>query len=88
MEKNLVPTLDVLKPYWHWRSVAVGGVLALSLSLAMLGWLRQGAIDATSIGMSLGLRVHLIALIACGLEYWLVQRKKKRLPLPELTVRW
>jgi hypothetical protein len=88
MEMNILPTLDFLKPVWFWRAILVGGILAVALSFATLAWLRQNAVDATSLGMSLGLRAHFIALVAYGLEFWLVYRKKTRLPLPELTVRW
>jgi hypothetical protein len=87
MEMNVVPTLDALKPYWSWRSAVVGAVVAVGLVLAIIGWLSLPSVS-TGYGMFFGLRAHLIALIAYGLEYWLADRKNKRLPLPELTARW
>ncbi len=88
MEMNLVPTPDFLRPFWQWRSVAVGAVAALAVTFAGIGWLQLSATESTSLGMFVGLRAHLVALIACGLEFWLTHRKKTRLPLPEVTARW
>ena len=81
MEMNLVPTPDFLRPFWQWRSVAVGAVAALALTFAAIGWLQLSATESTSIGMFVGLRAHLVAIVACGLEFWLTHRKKTRLPL-------
>lgn len=88
MEKNLVPMPDLLKPYWQWRSVAVGAVAAVAYTFASIGWLQLTATQSTAFGLGLGLRAHLVALIACGLEFWLIHRKKRQLPLPEVTARW
>ena len=88
MEMNLIPTPDALRPFWQWRSVAVGVVAALSFTFAAIGWLQLSAAESTSLGMFVGLRAHLVAIVACGLEFWLMHRKKTRLPLPEVTARW
>jgi hypothetical protein len=88
MELNLVPTPDFLRPFWFWRSAVVAGVVAVAFTFAALAWLRLSAFTPTAFGMFLGLRAHLVALVALGLEFWLAHRKKKRLPLPEVTVRW
>jgi hypothetical protein len=41
-----------------------------------------------AISMKLAVRVHLIAVLGALADYWLEQRRKKRLPLPEATFRW
>jgi hypothetical protein len=40
------------------------------------------------LSMKLAVRIQLIAVLGALAEYWLEQRRKKRLPLPEATIRW
>ena len=41
-----------------------------------------------ALSMKLAFRAHLLALLGPLAEYWLEQRRKRRLPLPEATIRW
>ena len=41
-----------------------------------------------ALSMKLAVRVHLVALLGSLSEFWLERRKKLRLPLPEVTIRW
>jgi predicted Zn finger-like uncharacterized protein len=90
MEMNLIPTPDVIRPVWPWRSAILLGILAFTLFFPLIDWLRSSLLSTnlTGLGMNLAIRLHEIALIASALEFWLAQRKKKRLPTPEATLRW
>lgn len=91
LEKNIIPMLDPLRPFWAWRSVLVGGILLLTIIMPVVHLMEYNltAINyAAHIAMSIAIRFHLLAIVACGLEYWLEVRKRSRLPLPEFTARW
>ncbi len=88
MEINVIPTPAAIGPFWKWRPVLLGGLLTFTLLLALLGRMMLMPLQTSEFGMFLGLRVHLVAVIVCALEYWLIHRKTTRLPLPEVTARW
>ena len=90
-EKNWLPMPAALAPFWPWRSVIVGGLLLLAFVVPFfdaLQWNLTAISNPMSLGMKLAIRAHLVAIIASGLEYWLLTRAKAAAPLPDLTIRW
>ena len=89
-EKNWIPLPDALKPIWPWRAVIVGGVLGLAFLILAFLWLSWNlvSVNEAALSLKLGVRVHLVAVLAYAAEYWLDRRRRSRLPLPEATFRW
>jgi hypothetical protein len=89
-EKNWIPNLDALHPIWPWRAVIVGGVAALGALLLLFLWISSNLSqwNFMALAMKVAVRLHLIAVVAYAAEYWLELRKQRRLPLPDVTVRW
>ena len=90
-EKNWLPMPAALGPFWPWRSVVVGGLLLLAFVVPFfdtLRWNLASPMNPMGFGMKLALRAHLVAIVASGLEYWLLSRSKTSSPLPDLTIRW
>lgn len=91
LEMNIIPTPAILGPYWSWRTLLVVVVLVLAVLLPFIDLFRLSLIeklDFSGLGMKLGVRLHFLAIVGYTLELWLANRKKRRLPLPEMTTRW
>ena len=91
LEKRWIPMPDGLRPYWPWRALIVGGVLALPFVLFVGDYIAFQFLPfgtQASIAMKLAFRLHLLAVIACALQFWLEQRKANASPLPRFTFRW
>ncbi|GEM_PF-4693663 len=91
LEKSWIPLPADLRPFWPWRSLIVGGMIALPF-LFLLGdyiefqFLPFGT--QAAIAMKLAFRIHLVAVVACALQFWLEQRKATGAPMPRFTIRW
>ncbi len=90
-EQHWIPLPVGLRPVWRWRSLIVGGAVALPFLFFLGDYVAchfQTFGNPTSIAMKIAFRVHLLAVVASALQFWLEQRKTKNAPLPRLDIRW
>jgi len=91
LEQHWIPLPDALRPLWAWRSVFVGLAILLPFAFFLGDYVmcmfRQFGNPAT-IAMKLAVRIHFLAVLASGLQFWLEQRRSRNLPLPKLEIRW
>ena len=90
-EQRWIPLPVGLRPVWRWRSLIVGAATALPFIFLLGNYVAyhfQTFGNPTSIAMKIAFRVHLLAVVASALEFWLEQRKTKNAPLPRLEIRW
>jgi len=90
-EQRWIPLPVGLRPVWPWRSLIVGGAVTLPFIFLLAEYVAyhfQVFGNPTSIAMKLAFRVHLLAVVASALQFWVEQRKAKNAPLPRLELRW
>jgi len=91
LEQRWLPLPEALRPLWPWRSVFVGMAILLPfvffLGDYVTSMFRQFGNPAT-LAMKLAVRVHFLAVLACGFQFWLEQRRSRNLPLPKMEMRW
>lgn len=90
-EKCWLPLPEVLRPYWRFRSLLVGGVLALPFVFLLCDYIQFQFLPfgmQAAISMKLAVRIHLVAVVACALQFWLEIRRTTNAPMPRLTIRW
>jgi hypothetical protein len=90
-EQQWIPLPVGLRPFWPWRALIVGAATALPFIFFLGDYVAchfQVFGNPTSIAMKLAFRVHLLAVVASALHFWLEQRKGKNAPLPRLELRW
>jgi hypothetical protein len=88
-EKGWLPKVPALAAVWPWRHVILGGILLLPLLLTVPGYLTALFVGAPlGFALKLALRLHLVAVIALLLHFWLERRAKQNLPLPRISIRW
>jgi hypothetical protein len=91
LEKGWLPLPDALRPIWPFRALIVGGVIALPFVFFLYDYIGFQFLPfgvQAAIAMKLAFRVHLLAVVACALQYWLQRRKANNRPLPRITIRW
>lgn len=83
----LPPIVDDLVP-WGWA--ALSALLLFAAALVGLDYLPHTLVSVPNPiapALKLAARLHLLALLACGVEFWLLLRAKRRLPPPTVEVR-
>ncbi|MFO0864212.1 MAG: hypothetical protein U0744_06080 [Gemmataceae bacterium] len=88
-EKGWLPKIPALAPVWPWRHVVLGGILLLPLLLTVPGYLTAMFVGVPlGFALKLALRLHLVAVVALLLHFWIERRAKQNLPLPRISIRW
>ncbi len=91
LEKRWLPLPAGLQGVWPWRSLLVGGLIAVPFLMFFgdyVGCFFRILGNPATIAMKLAFRLHLLAVVACALQFWLELRRPRNLPLPRLEVRW
>jgi hypothetical protein len=90
LEKRWLPPPPPIEPLMPWKSGITFGFLLLTFFF--LAYDVQSGLFAYVSPIDLAERLafclHLIALIACGLELWAQAQRSKNLPLPRVTLKW
>jgi hypothetical protein len=91
VEQRWLSLPAALRPLWPWRSAFVGAALLLPLVFFFFDYVAcqfRPLGNPATLAMKLALRVHVLAVIACGLQFWLESRKPANLPPPKIELRW
>jgi hypothetical protein len=89
LELGLIPTPPQLTALMPWKSGVTFALLFLTFFLFAYDY-QQGlyeTINPIGLGEKIAFRVHLIALVASGLELWVQSRLSRNLPLPRFTIK-
>jgi hypothetical protein len=90
-EFGLAPTPPQLASLMPWKSGITFALLGLTFLLFaydyQLGMMAMSATSPIVLGEKIAFRLHLIALIASGLELWVQSRRVRNLPLPRFTLK-
>lgn len=88
-DQKWLPRIPALAPVWPWRHVILGGILLVALLMTAPGYLTALFLGAPlGFALKLALRLHLVAVIALLLQFWLERRAPRNLPLPRISIRW
>ncbi|MBX9677894.1 MAG: hypothetical protein K2X38_03950 [Gemmataceae bacterium] len=89
IDKGWFPKVSAVAPVWPWRHAILGGILLLPLLLTGPYYLNALFLgNSLGVAQKLALRLHLVAVIALLLQFWLERRATRNLPLPRISIRW
>lgn len=89
LELRLVPTPPQLAILMPWKTGITFVLLLLTFVLFAYDY-QQGlfaSIDLIALAEKIAFRLHLLALVAAGLELWVQSRIARNLPLPRITLK-
>ncbi len=88
-ELRIIPAPVALAVLLPWKSGITLLLLALTFALFAYDYqqLLFAAVDLMALAEKVAFRLHLIALIAAGLEVWVQSRIARNLPLPRITLK-
>ena len=91
LAKGWIPMHPELRPIWPWRSVIVGGAIALPFVFFLVDYIEFQFLPfgtQASIAMKLAFRLHFLGVVSSVAQLWLDWRKRRNLPFPRIDLRW
>ncbi|HZZ81999.1 MAG TPA: hypothetical protein VFE62_26100 [Gemmataceae bacterium] len=90
-DSGLIKAPPQLAPLMTWKNLVAGLFLGLAFLMLCIDYLIQHFADRgnpIAISEKLAIRLHLVAVVASFLMFWLNWRKPENLPAPMMEVRW
>jgi hypothetical protein len=90
LEKRWLPPPPPIEPIMPWKSGATFGFLLVTFFFLAYD-VQQGIfvlVSPIDLGEKVAFFLHVVALLAAGLELWAQSQRVKNLPIPRITVKW
>lgn len=90
LEKHWID-MPPLRPFMLWKDLIVGLFLSIGFMLLTYEYLdahNNHRLSPILVAMKIAFRIHLIAILASLLMFWLHWRKLSNAPPPKCEVRW
>ncbi len=93
LDKGWLPLPPAAAEWVAWKGLPIVLLLALGGLLLLSDFARHHALlgpltNPIMLPMKVAFRLHLVALLAAALEFWLALRRSWNQPLPKIEMRW